>query len=816
MKKKNNQPANSRSAKRPRTVVSFVEELKSELATFFEINDERSFSRQDILDHFDAFDERLQLILTGILEELTAEKTINRTADGRFVVNPAANQLVGRVEHVHKNYAFVLMEDGGGDVKVDSDNLRTAIDGDLVQVKVFSNNRNSKKREGRVEKILERGRTEFVGIFDQWPNYGVVELDSRRIYEHILVPQEKILNAKPNQKVIVKVAQWPKQGQFMEGEIIEILGNVGDNNAEMHAILAEFRLPYKFPEDVERESEAISTIIEEAEIARRRDMRSVLTFTIDPADAKDFDDALSVQYLENGNYEIGVHIADVSHYVKPNTALEREAYARATSVYLVDRTVPMLPEKLSNNLCSLRPNEDKLTFSAVFEMTPNAQIVKEWFGRTIIHSDRRFSYEEAQEVIEQITNNREQITNNSEQLTNNNEQITLNTQHSIFNTQQINTQPPTTQNSTPNNSTTQNSKLANYPQTLTLLNGLAHQLRDKRFAQGAINFESVEVKFKLDENGSPIGLYQKVRKDAHKLIEEFMLLANKRVAEFAHGKANPGNTMIYRVHEAPDMERLRIFAAFATKLGYGMTVTDQNSVSSSLNGLLSKIEGRPEQNVLEQLAVRTMAKARYSTQDLGHFGLAFRRYSHFTSPIRRYPDVLAHRLLQHYIDKGKSSDSLALEAACKHSSEREKLATDAERASIKYKQVEFMSKMEPDRIWDGIITGVTEFGIFVEITETSCEGMIRMNELNDDYYELDKENYRIVGQRSKKIYAFGGALKVRVKDINLSRRSIDLELAGTGRSIKNLMNTQPNRGGQRSTEAKQRQIVAAAKAKKRR
>jgi len=767
MKKTTKQPKNQtarRESKRPRTVVSFVEELKSELTTFFEINDQRPFSRQDILNHFDAFDERLQLILTGLLEELTTENSIKRNADGCFEANQTTTQLTGKLEHVNKNFAFVVIEgQDGQDVKIDADDLRGAIDGDTVRVKIFSNARGSRKREGKVEEILERGRTEFVGTFDQGPNHGVVSLDSRRIYEEVLIPQPKTLEAKGNQKVIVKITQWPTNGRRMEGEVVEILGNVGDNNAEMHAILAEFGLPYKFPADVEREAEAISTAIGEDEIARRRDMRPILTFTIDPADAKDFDDALSVQYLENGNYEIGVHIADVSHYVKPNTALEREAYVRATSVYLVDRTVPMLPEKLSNNLCSLRPNEDKLTFSAVFEMTPNAHIAKEWFGRTVIHSDKRFSYEEAQEVLES----------------------------------------PAALNGSP---------VTDYDKVLPLLNGLAHQLRQKRFAQGAINFESVEVKFKLDENGSPIGLYQKVRKDAHKLIEEFMLLANKRVAEFAHGKGNPPNTMIYRVHEAPDMERLRIFAAFATKMGYGMKIADESSVSKSFNELLSKIEGRPEQNVLEQLAVRTMAKARYSPADLGHFGLAFRRYSHFTSPIRRYPDVLAHRLLQHYLDKGKSVDAVELEAACKHSSEREKMATEAERASIKYKQVEYMSKMDPDRLWDGLITGVAEFGIFVEITETACEGMVRMNDLTDDHYELDKENYRVVGQRTKKMYSFGDAIKVRVKEINLSRRSIDLTLS-TGRSIKNIVSAKTERNRQQSGERKQRK---AANPKKRR
>ena len=758
MRKKTKQTTNQtarREPKRPRTVVSFVEELKSELTAFFEINDQQPFSRQDILDHFDASDERLQLILTGLLEELTTENSVKRNADGRFEANQATNQFTGKLEHVNKNFAFLVIEgQSGQDVKIDADDLRGAVDGDTVRVKVFSNARGSRKREGKVEEILQRGRTEFVGTFSAGPNHGLVSLDSRRIYEEVLVPQPQTLQAKANQKVIVKITQWPSNGRRMEGEIVEILGNVGDNNAEMHAILAEFRLPYKFPADVEREAEAISTAINEDEIARRRDMRPILTFTIDPADAKDFDDALSVQYLENGNYEIGVHIADVSHYVKPNTALEREAYARATSVYLVDRTVPMLPEKLSNNLCSLRPNEDKLTFSAVFEMTPNAQTVKEWFGRTVIHSDKRFSYEQAQEVLEN-----------------------------------------------------QDAPATDYDTVLPLLNGLAHQLREKRFAQGAINFESVEVKFKLDENGSPIGLYQKVRKDAHKLIEEFMLLANKRVAEFAHGKGNPPNTMIYRVHEAPDMERLRIFAAFATKMGYGMKVTDESSVSKSFNELLGKIEGRPEQNVLEQLAVRTMAKARYSPADLGHFGLAFKRYSHFTSPIRRYPDVLAHRLLQHYLDKGKSVDAVELEAACKHSSEREKLATEAERASIKYKQVEFMSKMEPDRVWEGLITGVAEFGIFVEITETACEGMVRLSDLTDDHYELDKENYRVVGQRTKKMYSFGDAVKVRVKEINLSRRSIDLELA-TGRSIKNILSSKTDRNNRPKSGERNRPKVA--------
>ena len=540
----------------------------------------------------------------------------------------------------------------------------------------------------------------------------------------------------------------------MEGEVLEVLGKAGTHETEMHAILAEFGLPYKFPEEVEAESNAISEVIEKDEIKRRRDMRDVTTFTIDPADAKDFDDALSVQLLENGHFEIGVHIADVSHYVRPNTALEREAYARATSVYLVDRTVPMLPEKLSNNLCSLRPNEDKLTFSVVFELNENAKIVNEWFGRTVTHSDKRFTYEEAQEVLEAAARGEEAA--------------------------------------------------GPFAKELTLLNQLAYKLRDERFAKGAVNFETTEVKFRLDENGKPLGLYTKIRKDAHKLIEEFMLLANKRVPEYIYRKSKnkeQPNTMVYRIHEEPDMEKLRMFAAFASRLGYKMKLDDEKVVAKSLNQLMSELEGKPEQNALEQLAIRTMAKARYSTEDVGHFGLAFRRYSHFTSPIRRYPDMMAHRLLQHYLDGKPSPDRAEYEPACKHSSSREQLAANAERASIKYKQVEFMASMDPERVWDGIITGVTEFGLFVEITETASEGLVRMNDLNDDFYELDKENYRLVGKRTQRFYTFGDTVKVKVKDTNISRRSMDLTLAET---TSNVVSAFPVRGRGRGSAQEKR------------
>ncbi len=603
--------------------------------------------------------------------------------------------------------------------------------------------------------VIDRGQPDVVGVIEIWPKYALVEPDNRKLYDPIHIQLEDLNGATDNDKVIVHIEQWPSRTRKAEGKVVTILGKAGENDAEMHAILAEFGLPIEFPKQVEKEAEAIPEKIPQKEIEKRRDMRQTATFTIDPADAKDFDDALSVQYLDNGNVEVGIHIADVSYYVQPDTELEKEAYRRATSVYLVDRTVPMLPEKLSNGLCSLRPNEDRLAFSAVFEMTTRGKLVGEWFGRTVIHSDRRFSYEQAQEVIE--------------------------------------------------------TGAGDYPEILTMLNDMAKILRKERFKKGAINFETVEVKFRLDENGKPLGIYQKERKDSNKLIEEFMLLANRRVAEYVYGlsKGKNKNTMVYRVHEAPDAERLQSFATFVSKLGYKVVVDDEKEIAKSMNHMLEEVEGKPEQNLIESLAVRTMSKARYTTDDFGHFGLAFRRYSHFTSPIRRYPDVMAHRLLQHYIDGGKSPAEAPYEEACKHSSERERMAAEAERASIKYKQVEYMSTMDQDETFDGIITGVTDFGIFVEITATASEGLIRMADLSGDYYELDKENYRLIGQRSKKIYTFGDSVKVKVKDTNLARRSMDLLLAdspdASSRSRRNEASKSSSSRSSRSSSSRSKQ-----------
>jgi ribonuclease R len=719
---------------------SFLDDVKNDLMAFFQINDEQTFTQDQVLEHFDVGDRKMKLIMHGLIGELSDEGTIIRNGDGSYRANKGANTVEGVVDHVNSRFAFVVPSTESGirgdrddDIWVSTDDLNGAVDGDRVNVIRFADSRSgsggrSRRRiEGKVASVVERGRAELVGRIETWPTYGFVIPDNKKFYEDVFIPEDKLSGANDGDKVIVRLTKYPdrKGGkQRFEGEVITVLGIAGQNNTEMHAILAEFGLPIDFPEDVEKEAERISTEIPEQEIAKRRDMRDVTTFTIDPVDAKDFDDALSVQILDNGNFEIGVHIADVTHYVVPGSKLEDEAYKRATSVYLVDRVVPMLPEKLSNGLCSLRPNEDKLTFSAVFELTPDAKIVNEWFGRTIIHSDRRFAYEEAQEILD--------------------------------------------------------NEKGDFITELLLLNELAYKLRDERFKKGAINFETVEVRFKLDEDGTPIAVYPKIRQDTNKLIEEFMLLANKRVAEYVHSlskrnKDGEENTMVYRVHEGPDSDRLQQFADFAGRLGYKLKLDDEH-LSGSMNRFMASIEGKPEANMLSQLAVRTMSKARYSTEDLGHFGLAFKRYSHFTSPIRRYPDMMAHRLLQHYLDRGKPVEQDPLEDQCKHASAREKMASDAERASIKYKQVEFMSRMEPGRTFEGVISGVTEFGIFVEITENSCEGLVRMQDLSDDFYEFDKENYRIIGQRTKKMFTFGDKVEVRVKETNLARRSMDFAL----------------------------------------
>jgi ribonuclease R len=666
--------------------------------------------------------------LYNLLEALRKEGKIEQTSNGSYKAvqsGKSSKSIVGIVDHVNPRFAYVSTgEEGSKDVYVQSRDLGSALHGDTVSVSLLGK-KNGASPEGKVTEVLKRGRQRFVGRMEISKSFGFIVPDFKKIYADFFVYPENLNGAKTNDKVLFEVTKWAEGDKAAEGKVIEILGKTGENNAEIHSIMAEFDLPFRFPENVLKESEKIQEGITNEEVKKRKDFREVLTFTIDPEDAKDFDDAISFKTLPNGNYEIGVHIADVTHYVRPGNDLDNDAFDRATSVYLVDRTVPMLPERLSNALCSLRPHEDKLTFAAVFEMDAKGKVHQEWFGRTIIHSDHRFTYEQAQEVIESGT--------------------------------------------------------GTFAEELKILNGLHEILRKERFKKGAVNFETAEVKFKLDAQGKPLMVVPKVRKEAHKLIEEFMLLANRSVATYIFkmkkgeenlpaGKA--GNTFVYRTHDYPNPEKVADFAIFAKQFGHTLQIEDA-TVSRSLNKLMDEIEGKPEQNVLQSLAVRAMAKAKYTTEAKQHFGLAFDHYTHFTSPIRRYPDMMVHRLLQHYLDGGKSVNKKEFEEKCIHSSEREKRAADAERASIKYKQVEFMSMAE-NKPFDGIITGVQEFGIFVEIVETKCEGMVRMSDMKDDFYEFDEKNYRAIGRRRKKIYRLGDKVVVRIKKTDVDRRLIDL------------------------------------------
>lgn len=655
---------------------------------------------------------------------MESKEQIRRLSDGRFVSNKDSEYIQGIVDHVNPNFAYVVTPDEMEDIWVKTSDLNFAIHDDLVNVIVTKSAGRGFKPEGRVIKLLKRNRDTFVGRIEISKNFAFVVPDSRNIHFDIMVYPEKVGKSKENDKVLVQIDKWhDAKNRSPMGTVTEVLGQAGENEAEIHSIMAEFGLPFRFPKKIEKVADEIPDLITEEEIGKRRDFRSIATFTIDPHDAKDFDDALSIRKVDKGTYEIGIHIADVSHYVAEGSTLDKEAIDRATSVYLVDRTIPMLPERLSNGLCSLRPNEEKLTFSAVFEMDTKGKISKKWFGRTTILSDRRFTYEEAQERIEGLD--------------------------------------------------------ADFTQEITTLNKIAHQLRKSRFQHGAVNFETVEVKFRLDEAGKPLEVIPKERKDAHKMIEEFMLLANREVATHIFkwkekGKEDGSKTFVYRVHDDPDPEKLSTFSSFAAKFGHKVDLG--KNLSGGLNKLMETIEGKPEQNVLESLAIRSMAKAKYTTDPRRHFGLAFDHYTHFTSPIRRYPDVMVHRLLDHYLKGGKNVGNEEYEPLCLHASEREKRAADAERASIKYKQVEFMESML-GQSFEGIVSGVTEWGIFVEIIETKCEGMIRMGDLDDDFYAFDEKQMQVVGRNNKRIITLGDKLNVQVAKTDIDRRTIDLVLS---------------------------------------
>ncbi len=703
---------------KPSKSKGIAEKLRSRITSLLNANIHSAYTSKQVIRKLGFKRKDYNREVPYVLAQLEREGKIAALSHGAYKSVREPEVVVGKVDHVNPRFGYIVSSDSEQDIYVKTRDLKNAVDGDTVKVSIaFS--KHGKHPEGKVFEIVERGRTELVGRIEFSPRFAFVVADNRKIYQDIFVPLDKTMGAAHNDKVIIKISQWPAHDKSPEGEVVKVLGKAGDNEAEIHSIMAEFDLPFEFPAHVLEAAKKIRPGFTKTEIAKRRDFREILTFTIDPEDAKDFDDALSFRSLENGHYEVGVHIADVTHYVKPGSEVEKEGYTRATSVYLVDRTVPMLPERLSNELCSLRPKEDKFTFSAVFEMDREAKIIQQWFGRTIIHSDHRFTYEEAQQRIE--------------------------------------------------------SGEGDFAETLKILNELALQMRKQRFRKGAVNFETTEVRFKLDENGKPLGVIPKVRKDAHKLIEEFMLLANKQVATFIYDmkKGKDKNTFVYRTHDYPDPEKVATFATFARRFGHDIKVDDA-SISGSLNELMDKIEGRPEENVLQQLAIRAMAKAKYTTEAIGHFGLSFPHYTHFTSPIRRYPDMMVHRLLQHYLDGRNSVDKEDYEDKCEHSSDREKRAADAERASIKYKQVEFMQGVE-DKVFEGVISGVTEWGIFVEIVETKCEGMVRMADLKDDFYEFDDENYRVIGRHNKKMYTLGDKVAVRVKNTDIDRRTIDLE-----------------------------------------
>ncbi len=671
------------------------------------------------------------------LAELTAAKKLKEVDRGKYQVNEERKYSIGKLDITSNGNGYFITEDYEDDIFVPNVNLGKGLHNDLVKAYVYKKRR-SNKLEADVVEVLERAKTQFVGVLQKSKSFGFVIPDSNKMYADIFISENKMNGAEHGDKVQATILDWPENSKNPFGKITTVLGKPGDQTTEMHSILVEYDLPYEFPREVEEEASHLPIEITKEEISKRKDFRNTLTFTIDPKDAKDFDDALSFKKLENGNYEIGIHIADVSHYLHPKTILDDEAYERATSVYLVDRVVPMLPEILSNGVCSLRPEEEKLTFSAIFELNENAELINQWFGRTVTYSDKRFAYEEAQAIIE-----------------------------------------------TKGNLVPSNVSLTGYDYTvddiiveaILKMDELAKILRKRRMNQGAISFDRVEVKFNLDEDANPTSVYFKEAKDANKLIEEFMLLANRKVAEFIGQKnKNPsGKTFVYRVHDEPDTEKLASLQNIISKFGYKINTDTKESTSATLNQLLADVHGKAESNMIETLAIRSMSKAVYTTQNIGHYGLAFDYYSHFTSPIRRYPDVMTHRLLQHYLDGGSSPKAELYEEKCKHSSKREELASKAERDSIKYMQVKYMQNHK-DEIFEGVITGVTEWGIYVEITKNKCEGMVRIRDIKSDYYLFDEKQYAIVGQSTKQLYQLGDDVKVQVKRTDLERKQLDFNL----------------------------------------
>ena len=716
--KKSNKLGKKKSSSKGENKRMKKEAMINAIINVFKSSPKEPFNYRQISSMIGVTNQVQKLQVVDILYDLSSDNFISEIDRGRYRYNDWGTTAVGTFMRRQNGKNSFIPEDGGTPIFVAERNSAHALNGDKVKIQLHAK-RKGADPEGEVIEILESQRRSITGKLQVTKGFAFLITEDKTLANDIFIPKDKLKGGKTGDKAIVRITEWPEEAKNPLGEVVDILGTAGDNNAEMNAILAEFDLPYKYPANVEKAAEKISDAIPEEEIAKREDFRGVTTFTIDPKDAKDFDDALSARKLDNGNWEVGVHIADVTYYVKPESLIDREAFSRATSVYLVDRTIPMLPERLCNQICSLRPNEEKLCFSVIFELNKNAEIQQSHITRTIIKSDRRFTYEEAQAVIE----------------------------------------------------------TGEYKEEILALNGLAQKLRDRRFKDGAIAFDRYEVKFDIDENGRPLGTYIKESKEANKLIEEFMLLANRTVAEFiGKSKNKTKKTFVYRIHEQPDPEKLRDFSAFISRFGYKMrTEGTKTDISKGINKLLDSVQGKPEENLVETLAIRSMQKAHYTTDNIGHYGLAMDYYTHFTSPIRRYPDMMVHRLLERYLAGGRSVIKNKYEEYCKHCSEMEMVASNAERSSIKYKQVEFM-KDKLGQVFDGVVSGVTEWGLYVELNDNKCEGLVPIRDLDDDYYEFDDKNYCLLGRRTKRIYRLGDAITVKVAQANLERKQLDFAL----------------------------------------
>ena len=698
-------------------------QLAALLMDYFHEKGNESVSLKKIFEQLRLTTHPLKMLCMDLLADLKEDDYITETEHHVYRLHQRGVEMTGRFVRKNNGKNSFIPDDGGDPIFIAERNSAHAMNNDRVRIAYYARRR-GKTAEGEVLEILERANDSFVGTLEVTKGYAFLLTENRTLANDIFIPKDKLKGGRTGDKAVVKIIEWPDKAKNPIGQVIDILGRAGDNNTEMHAILAEFGLPYSYPENVEAAADKIPDAIPAEEIAKREDFRRFTTFTIDPKDAKDFDDALSIRSLGGGLWEVGVHIADVTHYVKEGTVIDKEAERRATSVYLVDRTIPMLPERLCNLLCSLRPDEEKLAYSVIFQMNDKAEVQASRIVHTVIKSDRRFTYEEAQQVIE--------------------------------------------------------TGEGDYKYELLELDRLAKQLRERRMAGGALEFDRVEVKFEIDEKGKPLRVYFKESKDANKLVEEFMLLANRTVAE-AIGKVPKGKkakVFPYRIHDLPDPTKLDTLAQFIARFGYKLrTAGNRNDLSKSINRMLDDVKGKKEQNLIETVSIRAMQKACYSTHNIGHYGLGFEYYTHFTSPIRRYPDMMVHRLLTKYLDEhGRTVSEKKYEALCQHSSAMEQLAAQAERASIKYKQVEFMQE-HVGQVYDGVISGVTEWGLYVELNENKCEGMIPIRDLDDDYYEYDEKNYCLRGRRKKHVYNLGDAVSIKVARANLEKKQLDFTLA---------------------------------------